>query len=249
MPKGDHLIVSRGIYSHHGLDLGDGRIMQYGSHVGQTNARVEIVDRGTFSRGKPIKVMDKPAAYSPDEILARAEHRLGEQDYSLVWDNCEHFVNWCRTGEGKSRQVESVGERLISSASKLMVNHLAETLVKSGAKATTKSMTRGVTPWLLVADGAQLVTEFATAQMGAREKDAEAAGRMVGAGASAGIGALFGGPAGALVAMGLWAAGEAVGKRASSRLLRGLNKDGPTDSERKDAKQRPASAPEWRDVC
>jgi len=45
MPKGDHLIVSRGAYSHHGLDLGDERVMQYGSSAGEANARVEIVHR------------------------------------------------------------------------------------------------------------------------------------------------------------------------------------------------------------
>nr|VFK16770.1 MAG: Lecithin retinol acyltransferase [Candidatus Kentron sp. LPFa] len=236
MSKGDHLIVSRGMYAHHSLDLGDGRVMQYGGYAAETGAQIEIVDREEFSRGEPIKVLDTPVAYPPDEIIARAMSRLGERDYSLVWDNCEHFVNWCRAGTRKSRQVESVGERVLSSATKLAVNRLARTFVKSGAKATAKTMTRGVTPWLLIADGAQLATEFASAQMGAREKDAEAAGRMVGAGISASVGVLFGGPAGALIGVGLWAAGEAVGKRVSSRLLRGLDKEESADSQREGAK-------------
>ena len=31
MAKGDHLMVSFGIYQHHAIDIGDGRVIQYGS--------------------------------------------------------------------------------------------------------------------------------------------------------------------------------------------------------------------------
>nr|VFJ77523.1 MAG: Lecithin retinol acyltransferase [Candidatus Kentron sp. FW] len=231
MPKGDHLIVSRGTYFHHGLDLGDGRVMQYGGGVSEANARVEIVDRETFSRDKPVRVMERPAAYSPDEIIARAYRRLGEQDYSLVWDNCEHFVNWCRTGESRSQQVDSISEWVVSSAAKLATSYALGTILKSTTKASAKTMTRGVTPWLLVADGAQLATEFVTAQMGAGEKDAETAGQVVGIGSSAAVGAMVGGPAGAVVSTGLWAMGEVVGKRVSTGLLQrfGGNRRTPPD--------------------
>nr|VFK50279.1 MAG: Lecithin retinol acyltransferase [Candidatus Kentron sp. TUN]VFK51389.1 MAG: Lecithin retinol acyltransferase [Candidatus Kentron sp. TUN]VFK58042.1 MAG: Lecithin retinol acyltransferase [Candidatus Kentron sp. TUN] len=222
MPKGDHLIVYRGTYLHHGLDLGDGLVMQYGSKAGETNARVEIVRREMFSQGNLVKVLDKPAAYSPSEIIERANRRLGEQNYSLISGNCEHFVNWCRTGESKSWQVDWVCEKTVSSATKLAANYAARTVVKSSTKATVKTMTRGVTPWLLVADGAQLATEFVTTQMGVREEKAETAGQIVGVGTSVGIGTAMGGPIGALVGVGLWAVGEVVGKRISSYLLRGL---------------------------
>ena len=32
--------------------------------------------------------------------------RLGEQDYNLLFNNCEHFANWCKTGRHRSSQVE-----------------------------------------------------------------------------------------------------------------------------------------------
>nr|VFJ65521.1 MAG: Lecithin retinol acyltransferase [Candidatus Kentron sp. FW] len=234
MPKGDHLIVSRGTYFHHGLDLGDGRVMQYGGGVREKDACVEIVDRQTFSRGKPVRIMERPAAYFPDEIIARAYRRLGEQGYSLVWDNCEHFVNWCRTGESRSQQVDSISEWAASSVAKLATSYAVRTMLKSTTKASAKTMTRGVTPWLLIADGAQLATEFVTAQMGAAEKDAESAGQIIGIGSSAVVGTMVGGPAGALVSTGLWAMGEAVGKRVSTGLLQRLGENRRTPPDRLD---------------
>jgi hypothetical protein len=31
---------------------------------------------------------------------------LGEQNYNLLFNNCEHFAHWCKTGRHRSNQVE-----------------------------------------------------------------------------------------------------------------------------------------------
>jgi len=36
----------------------------------------------------------------------RARSRLGENDYRLLTNNCEHFYNWCLSGVSRSAQVE-----------------------------------------------------------------------------------------------------------------------------------------------
>jgi hypothetical protein len=41
-------------------------------------------------------------------LLVRARSRLGESEYHPLNNNCEHFVNWCQTGDDRSRQVEYV---------------------------------------------------------------------------------------------------------------------------------------------
>lgn len=43
--------------------------------------------------------------YSPEETVARAKSRLGEQKYTLPFNNCEHFAIWCKTGVHESHQV------------------------------------------------------------------------------------------------------------------------------------------------
>ena len=40
--------------------------------------------------------------------MGRAESRIGERDYDVFGNNCEHFAVWCKTGEACSSQVEAV---------------------------------------------------------------------------------------------------------------------------------------------
>lgn len=46
--------------------------------------------------------------YSGDDAIARAEHRLGtgEGEYSLFFNNCEHFCTYVKTGKDESQQVQ-----------------------------------------------------------------------------------------------------------------------------------------------
>lgn len=46
--------------------------------------------------------------YSPEETVQRARGRLGESNYNLVTNNCEHFAIWCKTGISESHQVNDV---------------------------------------------------------------------------------------------------------------------------------------------
>lgn len=43
--------------------------------------------------------------YSPEETVARAKSRIGEQKYALPFNNCEHFAIWCKTGVHESHQI------------------------------------------------------------------------------------------------------------------------------------------------
>ena len=45
-----------------------------------------------------------------DDAWRRAEERIGETEYSLLFNNCEHFVTECLTGQGSSEQVEALLE-------------------------------------------------------------------------------------------------------------------------------------------
>lgn len=219
MKPGDHLIAVDSLHTHHGVYMGAGRVAQYGSEKGKSDACVEIVGLETFAAGRRVKVLDSPAAFGPDEILRRVESRLGEHAYSVVFNNCEHFVNWCRTGRHESRQVDRVAERTASVATKFVARsfakHVSKVAARSGARLTARTAARVVSPWLLVADIAQLGTEVVVSHRGADQDTAERTAQRVGLGASAGIGALAAGPLGALAGVGLWITGELVGKFAT----------------------------------
>lgn len=51
--------------------------------------------------------------YSPEETVARARSRLGETNYNLLTNNCEHFAIWCKTGVSESMQISGMFRSLL----------------------------------------------------------------------------------------------------------------------------------------
>jgi len=110
MSRGDHLIVGRGLYTHHGIDLGDGTVVHYsGLADGLRAGPVERVTCDGFCRGEVPRVRRHPKAkWSADVAAQRAQERVGESSYHLVWRNCESFCQWAHTGQEWSLQVLAV---------------------------------------------------------------------------------------------------------------------------------------------
>ena len=108
MAAADHLEVPRqhGLFNHHGIDLGDGTVAHY--LEGREILRSPLEE---FSQGQPLQVINHAEASPVGVTLRRAMGRLGEQDYNLLFNNCEHFATWCKTGRHRSGQVDSVLER------------------------------------------------------------------------------------------------------------------------------------------
>ncbi|OPY55808.1 MAG: NC domain protein [Pelotomaculum sp. PtaU1.Bin035] len=110
MSKGDHLYVDRGLYTHHGIDDGEGNVIQYsGLQDGFESGPINVVPLHEFTSGSELKIKkyaDAERKYSRDEIVARARSRVGEDGYSVWGNNCEHFAEWCVTGNHESKQVE-----------------------------------------------------------------------------------------------------------------------------------------------
>jgi len=101
----DHLQAPRqhGLFNHHGIDLGDGTVAHY--LEGRAILRSPLEE---FSRSQPVTVVEYPVeeVSAPGVTVRRAMGRLGEQNYNLLFNNCEHFAHWCKTGRHRSSQVE-----------------------------------------------------------------------------------------------------------------------------------------------
>ena len=108
MAAADHLQVPRqhGLFNHHGIDLGDGTVAHY--LEGREILRSPVEE---FSQGQPLSVIGHANASPAGVTLRRAISRIGEQNYNLLFNNCEHFATWCKTGRHRSGQIESVLER------------------------------------------------------------------------------------------------------------------------------------------
>ena len=86
---------------HHGIDLGDGTVAHY--LEGEQILRSNLDD---FTNGESPRVIDHAEADPTGLTLRRAMSRIGEQRYNLLFNNCEHFAVWCKTGQHRSGQVE-----------------------------------------------------------------------------------------------------------------------------------------------
>ncbi|MEY3299532.1 MAG: hypothetical protein RLZZ597_2792 [Cyanobacteriota bacterium] len=113
MARSDQIFVMRpligvgGVYQHHGIDCGDGTVIHY-RKTGD-DAQVERTSLDTFSWGNRIQTVCHGTADADNVVMARAESRLGERQYDLFFNNCEHFATWCKTGRRESAQLANFG--------------------------------------------------------------------------------------------------------------------------------------------
>lgn len=131
MVLGDQIYVYRNLYNleqvyeHHGIDCGDNTVIHY-------RKPSEIIERTsweTFSKGNRVYIKEyaRGFCYLPHLVVTRAQERLGENQYNLFFNNCEHFATWCKTGINHSKQISE----LIPALENLNKFNLYESLEKN----------------------------------------------------------------------------------------------------------------------
>ncbi len=111
MAKGDQIYVYRewikldGVYEHHGIDCGNNTVI----HYRKPSEVVELTSLKTFARGNKVFLKEYPTGFcfTPDIVVQRAKSRLGEKKYNILFNNCEHFATWCKTGINNSNQIKN----------------------------------------------------------------------------------------------------------------------------------------------
>ncbi|WP_126284866.1 lecithin retinol acyltransferase family protein [Burkholderia stagnalis] len=123
VPVGAHLVTRRTGYAHHGIYVGGGKVIHYaGLSRRLCGGPVEIVSIDCFAAGSGFAIIQHAAVrYSGSEVVCRATSRLGEHDYRLLTNNCEHFCRWCLFGVGRSEQVEACMHNPIHAMATLMM--------------------------------------------------------------------------------------------------------------------------------
>lgn len=145
MAKGDQIYVYRplgnleGVYKHHGIDCGDETVIHY-------RKPSEIIERTpieVFSRGNPISVVQYPEGFCflPDIVVNRAYSRLGENKYNFLFNNCEHFATWCKTGISDSKQIRE----FLPAISKINLENLPQPLQNALGATDSQNSERLVT--------------------------------------------------------------------------------------------------------
>lgn len=109
MARGDHIYVNRlgGIYSHHGIDCGDGTVIHYWPDELPLASSVKRTTLEEFAEGGAVYVWDYAECDPPERVLRRAVSSLGTRGFDPLVSNCEHFAVWCKTGRKESSQITS----------------------------------------------------------------------------------------------------------------------------------------------
>ena len=132
---GSVIYVERLLYNHFGIYIGGNRVIHYYKPDGNSccDGVISETNIDKFLDGaKSYKVLDcspliaKPSIwwssgldwikywlrdkdvklYSAEETVQRAKSFIGKHDYNVIFNNCEHFAIWCKTGMKESIQVE-----------------------------------------------------------------------------------------------------------------------------------------------
>jgi Lecithin retinol acyltransferase len=129
MARGDQIYVMRplagldSLYQHHGIDCGDGTVIHY---YKPGEAEVSRTSYETFAQGKPVYTKHYMTSYVPDVVIDRAESRLGERQYSLLTNNCEHFATWCKIGQSDCVQLAGLDVDLLKQFNQRFVEDAAQ---------------------------------------------------------------------------------------------------------------------------
>ncbi|MBR1602000.1 MAG: lecithin retinol acyltransferase family protein [Synergistaceae bacterium] len=127
--NGDVIKVSRmdGLYYHYGIYvkrwLWSDSVIHYTGETGpgDFNGMVRETSVGEFLNGESDFIVvdlagnsNYPYLYSGRETVRRAKSMIGARNYSLRFNNCEHFAKWCKTGIKRSLQTEGLAEILLA---------------------------------------------------------------------------------------------------------------------------------------
>lgn len=88
----------------------------YRDHV-ENPGLLELLEEGIVGTALRSLFGNEMTLYSPEETVKRAESQLGkgeerEDKYNIIFNNCEHFAVWCKTGVRESSQVQRFFEAI-----------------------------------------------------------------------------------------------------------------------------------------
>ena len=205
---GDVVSRRKGLVMHKGVVLRDGRILHNTPFRGE-----HICTEDEFRAGKRLHTT-RMARHERRRALHHAENG-DRRSYNLLTNNCEHFVRWCRLGVARSDQSESARKRLVSSLGRTACRQVVRCASRRWAAPLASRALRGG-GWLLLADGAQWVTELAARERGQDVPRARRIAQVAGAGVAVGVGTCLAGPVGAAIGLGSWVSGELIQSYAVS---------------------------------
>ena len=119
---GDHIRVKRPLYYHHGIYVGEGKVIHYSGKDGDSVERPELVEviesDMDFFLQDGIAEVAKPSlkeslyCRSKKECVKLAKEALGRRGYNFLHNNCETLANECAYRKTLTSQIEEIKRTL-----------------------------------------------------------------------------------------------------------------------------------------
>ncbi len=121
--RGDMVRIAIGSIFHYGIFVSEEEVIQFGyppvggilnqpENVTVVSSDIHFFCGNAFLEvGVPDK-KEKKKVRKADDIVAAARARMGEGGYSIIHNNCEHFVYECVFGEKRSSQVDDIRQKV-----------------------------------------------------------------------------------------------------------------------------------------
>lgn len=122
----DQYFAGLNAFQHYGIYIGNEKVIHFAPAEGQEldifnlqesfdNAVIHETTLENFLKGRALQIdMNIKPEFSEQEIVQRAKSRLGEKNYNLLLNNCEHLARWCVTGEHVSYQINNLPQKIDS---------------------------------------------------------------------------------------------------------------------------------------
>lgn len=115
---GDIVRICLGEIYHYGIYVSDDEVIQFGPppvNILRPEDEIEVcvTNIDDFLCGKFLEVekperKERKKRRSPEEVVQTARSRIGEKGYSILYNNCEHFVYECAYGEHFCSQTDRI---------------------------------------------------------------------------------------------------------------------------------------------
>ena len=85
-----------------------GVMSHFGMVIDRAKRGVRLRSWAEFSENLPVKIVPSDVADFPKEVIhERAMGLVGQRGYHMIFQNCEHFVTWCRKNKISSPQLNN----------------------------------------------------------------------------------------------------------------------------------------------
>ncbi len=129
---GDHIRTKIDSVFHHGVFVSEQEVIHFCSDrefsILSNDLEVKATTLAQFANGNKVEKIECEDRFARKKSVDIAKSKIGDKDYDIIFNNCEHFVNSCITGNKESYAMNALKEKGLKIRRKSGVNGLVDKL-------------------------------------------------------------------------------------------------------------------------